>query len=129
MKIRWMQNSLRLRITPSELATLQRGDIIQEELCLPLSSVPVWAVNVSPCTTETEILAFGSSIQIHLCPQDLTKLSHPANEGVYFSCQTKGASFSYYIEKDFPCIHPRPQEVDEPETETFALPLGLAHQK
>jgi hypothetical protein len=35
MKIRWTQNSVRFRITPSELAAIERGEAISETLQLP----------------------------------------------------------------------------------------------
>jgi hypothetical protein len=44
---------------------------------------------------------------------------------VYFS----DSSLRYYIEKDFPCLHPRPAEASESTTETFEAPSDFAQRK
>ena len=37
--------------------------------------------------------------------------------------------FRYFIEKDFPCAHPRPAEAMEAPSECFAVPVGFAGRK
>jgi hypothetical protein len=117
MKVRWRSGSLRLRITPTELDRLQRSEPISESLGLPGG----WQVHLCTGASETRLCAQEAQIEVGLTPSDLCQLSQPETEGVYF--QQDG--FCYFIEKDFPCAHPRPKEVTE-ETEHFAPPDGFA---
>ena len=114
MKIRWSQNSVRMRITPSELEALQHGETISEELSLPGGS---WIATIGSSAADTLTMQ-GGVLQVQLSPRHLAQLSALENEGVYFG-EGKG-ELRYYIEKDFPCTHPRAAEALEPHTETFA---------
>jgi hypothetical protein len=117
MKVRWRTGSLRLRITPTELSYLQRGETITESLGLPGG----WYVTLQASASSTQLRAEAAQVSLVLASADLALLSEPSTEGVYF----KQDDFWYFIEKDFPCAHPRPKEVTE-ETEHFAPPDGFA---
>ena len=117
MKVRWRSGSLRLRITPTELSGLQCGETITESLGLPGS----WHVRLCSVVSETRLFAQGAQVEISLDSTDLLHLAEPGTEGVYFNQD----GFCFFIEKDFPCAHPRPKEVTE-ETEHFAPPDGFA---
>lgn len=114
MKIRWSRGSVRMRITPSELAAPQRGETIHEELSLPGGS---WVATVGSAN-DSALVMQGNTLHIHLSPSDLAELAAPENEGVYFGGEDT-RTLRYYIEKDFPCAHPRAAEALEPQTETF----------
>lgn len=120
MKVRWTGRSIRLRITPSELHSLENGDAIQESLRLTAASPVIWSVQVIPGAAETSLAVEGPVLAITLSPEEGNRLSEPDREGVYFEHE----NFRYYIEKDFPCVHPRASEAAEPETGTFPLPAG-----
>jgi hypothetical protein len=47
---------------------------------------------------------------------------------VYFQT-ADSAPFRYFIEKDFPCVHPRAAEALEPRTETFPPPPDFEARK
>lgn len=141
MKVRWNRTSIRLRITPGELSALQRGDPIAERLSF--FGAAEWAVHVVPCPEieMTGLTGDRSDIWLRLALADIARLSSPENEGIYFaeplrqqacSVQTGDVSSSpmlrYFIEKDFPCIHPRAIGANEPEYETFAAPEGFAER-
>jgi len=114
MKIRWSRGSVRMRITPSELAALERGEALSEELTLPGGS---WIASIR--TAEASALTMqGNVLEVHLTAEDVAQLAAPENEGVYFDAD--GTTPRYYIEKDFPCAHPRAAEALEPQSETFA---------
>ena len=115
MKIRWSNDSIRFRITPSELASLQRGEDVSDNVeVLRLE----WSATIT-LAPEHEIEAVRGEFVIYLSPSELAALADPANEGVYFT--TDGETpVRYCIEKDFPCAHPRSSEANEPATETFA---------
>ena len=123
MKIRWTQNSIRFRITPSELDALEKREAIGEELALP--GGVVWSTRIEPSDTSTRLDFTAGVLRLHLNASDLAQLLAPDAEGVYFST----AGFRYFIEKDFPCAHPRAEEAEETETETFAAPAGFEERK
>lgn len=122
MKIRWTENSLRLRITPTELAELQSARRVATRLEYPGGS---WHVAIQPEGEITSLCGSGPTVCLFLGRRDINALSTPEAEGVYF---TEGG-FRYFIEKDFPCIHPRPAEAMETPTECFAAPLGFEDRK
>jgi hypothetical protein len=120
MKVRWITGSVRFRITPSELEALQRGDIARVELRVPGGK---WAAEIAPSTGITSITFDGGALVLSLSTIDVQFLCRDDTEGVYFQTDLE-PSLRYFIEKDFPCIHPRSE--GEPESETFAAPAGLA---
>jgi hypothetical protein len=122
MKVRWTKNSLRLRITPGELATLEQSDSVREEIRFPGAEIPGWSVVILPGGPLTSLRLQGCSARLQLSDSDRARLQAPDAEGVYFEHET----FHYYIEKDFPCIHPRAGDAMEEPTETFPNPAHLA---
>ncbi len=123
MKVRWNQNSLRLRITPTELAKLGQSEPITEELAFPGGAV--WTVQLA-AGEITRLASEGASAQLTLSSENLQTLAAPDTEGVYFQTE-KG--LRYLVEKDFPCVHPRASEALEPVTETFDAPEGFEQRK
>jgi hypothetical protein len=127
MKIRWKKDSLRLRITPTELKDLLGGEQICERL--DLSDGPVWEVAVFPDSEETSVRNFGPIVHLLLSREDQKKLACSEVQGVYFTTnRSSGGLIRYFIEKDFPCIHPRAADALEGPSETFAPTAGLRCQ-
>jgi hypothetical protein len=121
MKVRWKYDSLRLRITPTELKNLLDGRQIFERF--DLSEEPVWEVILCPNAKETSLRNTGSVVRLMLSQQDQIKLMSPDIPGVYFTTnRPDGSSLRYFIEKDFPCVHARPLDSQESPTETFPSP-------
>lgn len=124
MKIRWNGSGVRFRITPSELAALEAGQAIGESLVV--GGVAAWSTRVAPGAGTTELaLDADGVLELRLCADDLAELADPEREGVYF----RDGRFRFYIEKDFPCAHPRAGEAAEPETEAFEPPPGFDERK
>jgi hypothetical protein len=131
MKIRWTQNSVRFRITPSELAAIERGEAISETLQLPggvASDAVAWCATITPMADETSLHFESGALRLRLSEADRQKLTVPENEGVYFQAQGE-PTLRYFIEKDFPCAHPRAADALEPATETFTPPAGFEERK
>lgn len=116
MKVRWMEGSLRLRITPCEFSLLQQGGSVCERATFPGG----WQVCVGP---GEESALVSDSLTVTLSRAFLDELSRPEAEGVYFVRE----NYRFFVEKDFPCVHPRPKEAQE-STETFAPPPGFAER-
>jgi hypothetical protein len=129
MKVRWTGESVRFRITPTELATLERGEPIHAALELPGGG---WSATVQPDPNgETRLVGVRvGTVALHLSPADVARLADPAEEGVYFHGPRADNpdGLRYYIEKDFPCAHPRPIEAEE-HSETFTPPPGFEERK
>ena len=118
---------MRFRITPDELERLKNHRRIEEVLEWGNGS---WEAYIS--------VADGNSfwiekmmLQISISPQDVAALAKPENEGIYFSTKAgaEGKAIRYFIEKDFPCAHPRASEAAETPTETFEPPTGFEERK
>jgi hypothetical protein len=115
MKIRWTRNSVRLRITPSELDELQRGQEVAEILSLPDGS---WNATIRPDAFQTSLFVEHGALILALAKADLAQLAAPESEGVYFHIEGE-PPLRYFIEKDFPCAHPRTADAQELPSETF----------
>jgi hypothetical protein len=125
MKVRWTEESVRLRISPEELERLQRGDSVEEELALHGDG---WSAAIHPHPSETSLDFARGSLQMQLSRRQIQKLSEPETEGVYFQTPTE-PPIRYLIEKDFPCVHPRASKAAEPVTPTFPPPEGFEERK
>lgn len=123
MKVRWTEGGLRLRITPTELAALERGEPVGETLAVLGGG---WQVTLLPNAVVSAVRGDGGgAVTFALSSADVSRLSDPESEGVYFERD----GFAFYVEKDFPCVHPRASELTAPETETFAPPAGFDERK
>lgn len=135
MKVRWTKNSLRLRITPGELAALEQSNSVREEIRFPGSDTPGWSVTLQYGAGQTSLQMQGCSALLYLGDSDCTLLRAPDSEGVYFEADVNAAetgrheTFRYYIEKDFPCIHPRAGDAMEVPTETFPNPAHFVDRE
>jgi len=114
-----MQGSLRLRITPTELELLKRRQTVSEALAAAFG----WFVSIEP-NLNTLLRVDGPNVAVCLSDADVALLAEPEREGVYFATDHDPV-IRYFIEKDFPCVHPRPVETCEPQTETFRPPAGF----
>ena len=123
MKVRWNRSSLRLRITPSEMETVIAGASVAESLALPGGSG--WRVTLN-AGTETVLGATADGVTVSLSAADRDILASPAAEGVYLQSPY---GLRYYVEKDFPCAHPRAAEALEPTAQTFEAPPGFEQRK
>ncbi len=121
MKVRWMEESLRLRITPGELEALQSGETSTEAAAFPGG----WRVTLKHGTESTLSTTSPGIVALTLAPEAIAELSQPETEGVYLHKDI----YRFLVEKDFPCVHPRPAEASEPQTETFAPPTGFSERK
>lgn len=126
MKVRWTSESLRLRITPLELDALRRGEPVRVALTLPggLS----WRVALLPESGPTRLTSDAEEVRFLLGPADCERLAQPDAEGVYFKTET-APPLRYFVEKDFPCAHPRLVDALEAQSETFAPTTEFAARK
>ena len=113
MKIRWTNESVRLRITPAELTELSEGRPLEATLRMPGGT---WHVRVVVTGDVLSIHAQDDVVVVELPSDDVALLTDPAREGVY----AHTPELRLLVEKDFPCAHPHSAEAAEPPTERFA---------
>ena len=121
MKVRWMESSLRLRITPGELAALEQGQATTMTAAFPGG----WSMTLQRGGVSGLEAPATGAIVLTLSADSLATLRQPETEGVYFTNTDK--SLTYFVEKDFPCLHPRPEPIEE-QSETFPAPAGFAER-
>jgi hypothetical protein len=128
VKVRWKHDSLRLRITPSELENLLGGKQVSERF--DLSDGPAWEIAICPNAEQTSLRNFGPVVHLLMSREDQKKLADPETQGIYFTIDRSGCGLiRYFIEKDFPCIHPRAADALEGPSETFAPPPGFVSKE
>lgn len=118
MKIRWTDESLRLRITPSELTALVVGEPLRARLAIPGGAA--WSLLVLPNQRSSGLRTSDAAMEVRLTTDDVWRLTDGDAEGIYFNASEGDRAVRYFIEKDFPCAHPHADEAREPETERFA---------
>ena len=124
MKIRWTPKSVRFRIAPAELESLKNVQPVGAVLQLGESAA--WSARIEPYSDAGSTLRFTAGVLLlQLSPADLQTLAAPENEGVYL----RDGELRFFVEKDFPCAHPRASEADEAHAETFAPPVGFEERK
>ncbi len=109
MKIRFTTSSLRVRITPNELERIAN----RETLELGFGLAGGWEFRLE-AGEQTKLETRDGMVVLKLSNTDAMMLTEPTREGVYF--EADGVRF--FIEKDFPCEHPRSSL--EEVTPTFA---------
>ncbi len=124
MKVRWTDQSVRLRITPAELIALSQNKIVKAALGPKTGG---WSARIVPGCARTDLKISDGALCINLALHDLEDLSSEDSEGVYFEPDDFN-KVRFYIEKDFACAHPRASEAAEPQTETFAAPCNPVNQ-
>ncbi len=128
MKVRWTPESVRLRITPSELASLVHGNKI--DTALSANGANGWSVSVSPGSTVTSYHFVESNLVVNLSTNDVEDLANETEVGIYFSgVSVPRSGMRLSIEKDLPCAHPRGTNELEPQTETFGAPKDFENRK
>lgn len=118
MKIRWTDESVRVRITPSELDSLQEGIPVHVAL-------GGWTVTVAPGDVDLRIDWNGPDAVVRLSGGDIVRLADPDREGVY----AHKSAPRLLVEKDFPCRHPHSDEAQEPDTDRFAPTSSFLDRK
>ena len=99
------------------------------ETVLTLGSGGGWRVELAVEEIAATLLTQdGNTLRLTLAPGDLVRLLKPNAEGIYFTAD-RADGVRYFVEKDFPCIHPRGVEALEPATETFSPPADFEARK
>lgn len=94
MKVRWMHNCLRLRVTPREFGTLLKGEQIVETATFPGG----WSVKLGGDESALRSDSPGK-MGLTLSAASLAELARPEAEGVYFSMDRFKGFFAQRTQK------------------------------
>ena len=111
MKLRFRQNTMRLRLNQHEVARLATGATLREELRFPAATVLAYSLEASagtkPGATYTD-----NQIRI-IAPQTDVKAWAEGDEiGLYFEFAAERSALKVAIEKDLECLDGPEQERD-----------------
>lgn len=121
MKLRIKGNSLRLRVSRSELSQFLAGYRIEETIHLTTSTEAklTYALESSPSATEVGVRYVPQEITVLLPEMLMQAWSEEREIGVYASIDIGNAkTLEVSIEKDFACL----DGSDEENLDTFANP-------
>lgn len=117
MKIRIRENTLRIRITQTELKELSVGEALFSTTHFPGGSQMSYGILPSQEET-TQVVMADQRISIHLGVLDHQTMMDESTVGVQSIHQTSDRPLELLIEKDFSCLHPRSGE----DADTFPNP-------
>jgi hypothetical protein len=122
MKLRIHGNSIRFRITQSEMAALVDGVRLEDSVQFGPAQTEIlsYAVEISPQCSEVRALYSQGVIQVVL-PVNLARTLACTNQvGIeHVQPVAEGVVLKIVLEKDFQCFHPRP---GENESDNFPNP-------
>jgi hypothetical protein len=121
VKLRIKGNSLRLRVTRSELARLTAGECVAETI--QLSPEPTaklrYALVSSAETNDVSLRYQAGEIRVIVSPEQMRVWSDEGQVGIYTTIDFgKAGSLEIAVEKDFACL----DHSDEDNKDTFANP-------
>jgi hypothetical protein len=119
MKLRIQGNSVRVRVTQTEVRQLAAHHPIEQATEFPGSSKLITRLECQP-PTNALAATFADGVLIARLPSELVRVWAETDQVGIEACQPLpgGKSLHILIEKDFDCLHPRPQE----NVDTFPNP-------
>ncbi len=119
MKIRIKGNTLRLRLTKSEVALLAQEGKVEERTPFPGDNELTYSLLTSTSSTNTASFN-GNEICVFIDAKWAADWSKNEVVGIDFAVETGDAALHILIEKDFNCLTPR---TDEDQEDHFTNPL------
>ncbi|MBV9404996.1 MAG: hypothetical protein JO211_06610 [Acidobacteriaceae bacterium] len=111
MKLRFRQNSLRLRVNRREVEGLAAGAILKEQIHFPGNVRFVYMLESSPDRTPGASFENGV-IRVRAPEQQLRRWAASEEIGIYFELSGNGTSLRIAIEKDLECVDGPSEEQD-----------------
>ena len=114
MKLRFRDNTLRLRVNQREVDTLAKGKALEERIAFPGDGTFAYVLETS--VTPRGQASFRQGVIRVTAPGDEVK-SWAANDeslGIYFDVPANGSVLKVSIEKDLECVD-GPEEERDPD--------------
>lgn len=120
MKLRIRDNSIRLRLTQGEVATLRDSGLISARVSFPGGGGITYAIESSPASVKPMARYSNDTIEVRV-PEDTVRDWADTDRVSIASEQAldQGGSLTLLIEKDFACLAPRE---GEDESDMFPNP-------
>lgn len=123
MKLRLLNDSIRLRLSRSEVAAADKAGIVEAQTRFPDGSTFTFALEASEKGSPTSASYTGDRMVVKL---PVTDISAWANDDMAVSLRGElelpvGGSLRLLVEKDFECVTPRG---DEDQSDLFTNPQG-----
>jgi hypothetical protein len=115
MKLRFHDNSLRLRLSQSEVARLKQEGRIEERIAFGPHQTLTYSIEAAPVTQVGASFADGS-VRV-VAPRAIV---HAWVDSDQVGIESAGSTPRVLIEKDFKCVHPSSEDAD-------SFPNPLAH--
>jgi hypothetical protein len=111
MKIRFDQQSLRLRVRKSDLTKLQASGLIEEVVFFPENKFS-YTLGLKDVEKDISVTINEQNIAVYIPSEMAEKWINSEEVGLYVSIPTEHAGISLHIiiEKDFPCKHGSSEE-------------------
>ena len=120
MKIRIQGNTLRLRLKQQEISALASGQPVKETVDFPLGDQLQYAVSPTQDHDEISAIFREGKISVEIPDQFLDGWELDDRVGLYREIETEEHTFSIAVEKDFKCLHKRP---NEDESDNYPHPM------
>ena len=120
MKLRFRNNSVRLRLNRQEVADLASGSALAEQVYFPGGGNISYILEPSPLSSPGASFCDGV-IRISAPQTEVGEWAAGADSiGIYFDLPARGVSLHVAIEKDLECV----EETEEQDPLAFPRPIG-----
>lgn len=123
MKLRIRDNSIRLRLTRTEVAAVRNDGLIKGRLPLAGGNNFDYILESSPATVKAEAHISNNVLTVRVPEADILKWSGSEEEVSIAATQdlADGVALKILVEKDFACLTPRE---GEDESDMYEHPLA-----
>ncbi len=111
MKLRFRNNSLRLRVNQREVEGLASGALLEEQVLFPGDGRISYTLQSSSAAAPEASFRHGV-ISVLAPQQQVDEWASSGSIGMYFDFPANGTSLKVAIEKDLECIDGPPEEQD-----------------
>lgn len=111
MKLRFRNNSLRLRLNRREAQTLAAGTALKEQVSFPEGTTFAYSLDVTGRVHPAASFQEGT-LHVAAPSLEVKKWAESTAIGIYFELPVNGSILKIAIEKDLECVEGPPEERD-----------------
>ncbi len=115
MKLRIRGNSIRLRLTKSEVEQIKESGLVEEKTVFPNNQIFTYSISSTDSIDQIQAEFIPNNLKIFLPKSMAEKWVNSFEEGIYGEAENLQIS----VEKDFNCLKPRDGDEDK---DTFPHP-------
>lgn len=111
MKLRFWNNSLRLRLNRREADTIAAGSALKQQVTFPEGTTFSYSLEAT-ARLEPEVSFQRGGIRIAAPARELKNWAAGSEIGIYFELPVDGSALKVAIEKDLECVEAEAEERD-----------------